>query len=176
LLYFPLSYPESSALIVRQAKDIQDLDSLLFIGSEGMISEAFIDAVGEDGIGVYLPGPAPINNPENNRLRADYEAHFGEPPPAFYYTFTYDAVNLLLDTIEAVAIQEEDGTLHIGRQALRDALYATEVYPRLTGPLTCDEFGDCGAAQFNIVRLDDPAAGLEGLRRNVVYTSASEDD
>ncbi len=63
-----------------------------------------------------------------------------------------------------------DGTLHIGRQALRDALYATAGYQGLTGSLTCDEYGDCGVARFQVTRLDDPAAGLEGLAANVVYT------
>ena len=66
-------------------------------------------------------------------------------------------------------MQDNDGTLHIGRQALRDALYATTGYQGLTGSLTCDEYGDCGVARFEVVRLDDPSAGLEGLRANVVY-------
>jgi hypothetical protein len=39
-----------------------------------------------------------------------------------------EPVNLLLTAIETVAVQEEDGTLHIGRQVLRDALYATSGY------------------------------------------------
>ena len=49
-----------------------------------------------------------------------------------------------------MAVQEEDGTLHIGRQALRDALYATTGYQGLTGSLTCDEYGDCGVARFEV--------------------------
>jgi branched-chain amino acid transport system substrate-binding protein len=76
---------------------------------------------------------------------------------------------LLLSTIESVAVQDQDGTLHIGRQALRDALYATIGFQGLTGALSCDEYGDCGVARFKVVRLDDPAAGLLGLESNVVY-------
>ena len=72
--------------------------------------------------------------------------------------------------IEAVAVQDKDGTLLIGRQALRDALYATAGYQGLTGSLTCDEYGDCGVARFQVTRLDDPETGLEGLGANVVYT------
>jgi branched-chain amino acid transport system substrate-binding protein len=82
---------------------------------------------------------------------------------------------LFLNTIEAAAVQDKDGTLHIGRQALRDALYATAAYPGLTGSLTCDQYGDCGVARFEVVRLDDPAAGLEGLATNVVYTYPSDE-
>jgi branched-chain amino acid transport system substrate-binding protein len=36
-----------------------------------------------------------------------------------------------------------DGTLHIGRQQLRDALYATKGFKGLTGTINCDDFGDC---------------------------------
>ena len=36
-----------------------------------------------------------------------------------------------------------DGSLVIGRQALRDALYATKDFDGITGKLTCNENGDC---------------------------------
>ncbi|MCI0394934.1 MAG: BMP family ABC transporter substrate-binding protein, partial [Chloroflexi bacterium] len=40
----------------------------------------------------------------------------------------------------------------------------------LTGTLTCDEFGDCADPRIEVVRLDDPAAGITGLKANVVFT------
>ena len=83
---------------------------------------------------------------------------------------TYDAANILFDAIEATAVLEEDGTLHIGRQALREAVSATSKYQGVSGSLSCDEFGDCGPAKFRVVRLDDPTAGIERLVDNVVYT------
>jgi branched-chain amino acid transport system substrate-binding protein len=64
--------------------------------------------------------------------------------------------------------------LHIGRQALRDALYATAGYQGLTGSITCDQYGDCGAIRLQTTRLDDPSAGLEGVAANVVYTYPPE--
>jgi branched-chain amino acid transport system substrate-binding protein len=99
-------------------------------------------------------------------------ATYQEPPHPIYHATTYDAANLLFTAIEAVAVPDAraDGRLHIGRQALRDALYTTAGYPGLTGSLICDKYGDCGVARFNVLRLDDPAAGLEGLAANVVYT------
>jgi branched-chain amino acid transport system substrate-binding protein len=45
--------------------------------------------------------------------------------------------------IEKVAVQNADGSLSIGRQALRDALYATKDFKGLTGNLTCTPTGDC---------------------------------
>lgn len=175
LMYFPLSQPEKSAFIVRQAKKVNGLQNLILIGAGCMVSDVFVEATGADGVGVYLPGPAVLQSTANDELRADYEAMYGEPPPSYYHSFAYDAANLLLFNIASVAIQEKDGILHIGRQALRDALYATTDFKGLTGHLTCDEFGDCGGASLNIVRLDDPAGGLEGLQKNVVYTYTPEE-
>jgi len=42
---------------------------------------------------------------------------------------------------------DADGTVHIGRQALRDALYATKDFAGLTGSLSCDENGDCATGE-----------------------------
>ncbi len=81
---------------------------------------------------------------------------------------------MLLDAIERVAVQEGDGTLHIGRQALRDALYATVDFEGVTGRIRCDAFGDCAVIKFDIVRLDDPSAGVDGLLSNVIDTYSVE--
>ena len=107
--------------------------------------------------------PTPPEGPAHDAFLSRYEAKFGESPSQLYYARTYDAANILLDAIEAAAVQDPntDGTLHIGRQALRDALYATDGYQGLTGSLTCDEYGDCGVARFQVTHLDDPEAGLE---------------
>ncbi|MFP5239355.1 MAG: ABC transporter substrate-binding protein, partial [Acidobacteriota bacterium] len=64
------------------------------------------------------------------------------------------------------------GTMHVGRQALRDALYATTGFKGVTGTLTCNEFGDCAPPRFNVLRLDDLSKGVEGLRANVLFTYA----
>jgi branched-chain amino acid transport system substrate-binding protein len=40
-------------------------------------------------------------------------------------------------------VQDADGTLHVGRQALRDAIFATSNFSGLTGNLTCTPTGDC---------------------------------
>ena len=110
----------------------------------------------------------------SDELRARYQERYGELPPGDTFGFAHDSANLVLDAIEAVAQQEGDGTLHIGRQALRDALYATRDWVGVTGKLTCDEFGDCGNVHFNVYRLDDPATGIEGLLSNVVYTTPGQ--
>jgi hypothetical protein len=48
------------------------------------------------------------------------------------------------NAIEKVAVQDADGTLHIPRQALREAVHNTENYQGLTGNLTCNETVEVG--------------------------------
>ncbi|MBN1139418.1 MAG: branched-chain amino acid ABC transporter substrate-binding protein [Anaerolineae bacterium] len=169
MLFLPIFRPEGDRLVV-QARAMEGLEKVILMGAEGLYLENFLQAVSEAGVGLYLVIPTSPEGPAHDLFVSRYEEKYGERPATAYYTHWYDAASLLLDAVEAVAVQERDGTLHIGRQALREALYATSAYEGLTGNLTCDEYGDCGVARFQVVRLDDPAAGMEALAANVVYT------
>jgi branched-chain amino acid transport system substrate-binding protein len=169
LLFFPVYEPEGD-YIVLQAAEMEPFGQIALMGAEGLYFETFIATVGEAGVGVYLISPTFVQSPEYDALISRYEATYQEPPDLIYTATTYDAAALLLSTIESIAAQGEDGTLHIGRQALRDALYTTTSFQGLSGSLTCSRYGDCGVARFNVARLEDPAAGLRGLEANVVYT------
>ncbi|UCC63004.1 MAG: branched-chain amino acid ABC transporter substrate-binding protein [Anaerolineae bacterium] len=170
LVFFPVFRMEGD-YIVLQAREMEGLEHVTLMSAEGLYFDAFIQAVGEAGAGMYFNTPTRPEGPAYDAFVSRYETEFNEPPTSTpYLPHTYDAVNVLLNAIEAAAVQEVDGSLHIGRQALRDALYATSGYQGLTGSLTCDEYGDCGAIRLQVARLDDPAAGLAGLAANVVYT------
>jgi len=168
LVFFPLVLPEGT-FVARQAKEVAGLGNILLMGSRGLRSDAFIESVGTDGVGMYFVGLISPEGPASDELASEYESRYGDLPALPSYTYAYDAANMLLNAIEAVAVQEEDGTLHIGRQALRDELYATADLAGVSGALTCDQFGDCGTGEFNVVRLDDPFAGIKGLEANIVY-------
>jgi branched-chain amino acid transport system substrate-binding protein len=169
VVYLPIFEQEANHLL-RQARDMEPLEEVIFLSAEGLYQETFIQAAGDASVGIYLVIPTTPESEAREAFVARYEAKYGEAPEPPYYAHTYDAASLLLDAIEAVAIQDQDGTLHIGRQDLREALYATAGYQGLSGSLTCDEYGDCGAGRFAVARLDNPAFGLEGLADNVVYT------
>jgi branched-chain amino acid transport system substrate-binding protein len=171
LVFFPVFQPEGDYLVL-QAREIEGLENVTLMSAEGLYQDSFIEAVGEAGVGLHLVIPTRPEGPAHDAFLSRYETKYGESPSQLYYARTYDAVNMLLDAIEASVVQDAnaDGALHIGRQALRDALYTTAGYQGLTGSLTCDEYGDCGVARFQVTRLDDPEAGLEGLGANVVYT------
>ena len=79
-----------------------------------------------------------------------YQEMFGSEPTNVYHAHAFDATNILLNAVESVAQQGEDGTLIIGRQALRDAVAATAGYEGVTGTLTCSEFGDCADARIAV--------------------------
>ncbi len=164
-------FPPEGALIVQQTKTVTGLENLIFIGGGALRTDAFIESVGADGLGMYFIGSAPPPvGAVNDKLVSEYESRYGQPPQTVTYGYAYDAAQVLLKAIETVIVQDADGTLHIGRQAMRDALYATTDFEGVTGQLTCDEFGDCAVVRFDIVRLDDPTAGVEGLLSNVIYT------
>ncbi len=170
LLFLALFSPEGIQ-VIQQAKEMTGLKDVLLIGAGSLRVEDFVQAVGTHGLGMYFVGAMPPPaSAAGDKLLAAYQARYGVLPNTNNYPFAYDAANLLLDAIASLAVQEADGTLHIGRQALRDALYAVTTFQGVTGRLACDEFGDCGVPRYNIVRLDDPAAGRQGLESNVVYT------
>ena len=50
-----------------------------------------------------------------------------------------------IPALGAIATEEPDGTLRIGKGALRDALFATAGYAGATGTLTCTATGACAA-------------------------------
>jgi branched-chain amino acid transport system substrate-binding protein len=63
-----------------------------------------------------------------------------------------------------VAVKDADGTLHIGRQALRDAMISTKDMKGLTGNLTCTPTGDCADPKIAVYQCfnADPASWNPG--------------
>ncbi len=62
---------------------------------------------------------------------------------------------MIFAAIEKVAKKAPDGTLHIGRKALRDALYATKNMKGLTGNVTCGPTGDCADPRIAVYKTTD---------------------
>ena len=95
---------------------------------------------------MYMSSPR-VTGERYDELLQKWEDKFGGTPPSGFHAHAYDATNMLLDAIEAVAVVNEDGTVVIGRQALRDALTSTADYDGITGALTCTEYGDCATGE-----------------------------
>lgn len=69
-----------------------------------------------------------------------------------FHAHAYDAFMLIRAAIENVALVDPDGTIQIGRQALRDAMYSTVNFAGLTGNLTCSATGDCADPHIAVYR------------------------
>lgn len=170
LMFFPLFQPEGNHMLT-QARKTRGLEKVVLMSDGSLIEQSFIEAVKDAARGMYFVGPTPpAHTPELARLEADYKAKYGVAPSTYYYVNAFDAAEILFAALEQAASRGKDGSLRIGRQALRDALARTDRPDGMSGALRCDEFGDCAAQSFNILRLGDPAAGVEGLKQNVQFT------
>jgi branched-chain amino acid transport system substrate-binding protein len=151
MIYYPVFIPLGS-LITNTARDLADLDGVVLSGADGMQSPSFLENTVGTSEGMYLSGPdlSFENTFYQDEFLPAYQENYGTEPTAPFHAHAYDATNLVLDAVEEVAQQGSDGTLLIGRQALRDALYATSGYEGITGTLTCDEVGDCADARISV--------------------------
>ncbi|OGU57266.1 MAG: ABC transporter substrate-binding protein [Ignavibacteria bacterium GWF2_33_9] len=174
LLFFPLFQPEGN-LILLQAVEIPEYKNIILMSDGALIEDSFIQDVRGKGKGMYFVGPASPKGPAVDALALQYQTKYNATPANSYYLSAYDAAVLLFAAIEKAAVQEPNGTVHLGRDALRKALYAMVEFQGVTGKLTCDKFGDCSRPAFNILRLDDPDAGVAALQENIVFAYNSEE-
>jgi branched-chain amino acid transport system substrate-binding protein len=178
VLFYPIFMPEAG-FIAQQAEDVAGFENVTMFGADGILVSNFMELPETEG--TYFSGPD-LNYGDNasetgttqSDFLAKYEAEFGEAPAAPFWAHSYDATVLLLSSIDAVAIELDDGSLFIDRQALRDQLDSTSGFAGIIGTLACDEFGDCGAQKVAIV-LHEDSSDVEAGKSNVLFTySANE--
>jgi branched-chain amino acid transport system substrate-binding protein len=173
LLFFPLFQPEGNHILAQGRKHAQ-LGDLVLMSDGALIEHSFLAAMGDLARGMYFVGPCPATTPRSTDLAQRYLDVFKTQPATSYYQSGFDAANLLFLAIERSANRQSDGGLVLGREALRRALYGMRHVEGVTGSLSCDPFGDCASAVFNVLRLDDPAAGVAGLQRTILYSHAPQ--
>ena len=115
------------------------------MGADGMFSPDVMEGAGDAVEGLYVSSPdfTVFGDAYATDFVPKYEEMFGTGPLSIFHAHAYDAFMIAADAIEKVAVQDADGTLHIPRQALRDAVYATENHVGMTGNLSCTPTGDC---------------------------------
>lgn len=133
LVYFGGMAAEG-VLIVRQMKRMGI--EAEFMSDDGCFTEKdFIQAGGKASVGAYVtyaqePSPEWVKK---------FEAKYG--PRQTFSPQAYDAAVILMAAVEKVAKKKEDGSLIIGKKALRDAILKTEM-TGVTGPIKFDPNGD----------------------------------
>ena len=145
VIYVPLFEPESN-FFAAQMQHIVGLQDTIIIGGAASFTSNFPENTGEAAVGIYVSGPL-VSGETYEKVLAQWYEEYGSDPPSGYHAHAYDATNLLLDALASIAEVRDDGSIVFGRQAIRDAIAATEDYPGLTGRLTCREdspfAGDC---------------------------------
>jgi len=142
-MYYPI-FIAAGGHITRQVKEVGGLENVKLMGADGIFSPDFYKAAGDTAIGMFH------SSPDFSAFAAGYKdflakhsKKYGEKPIAPFHAHGYDAARIIFAAIEKVGKSAPDGTLYIGRKALRDALYATKNFKGLTGNITCDQYGDC---------------------------------
>lgn len=152
LLYFGGMAAEG-VLIVRQMKRA-GLVNTVFMSDDGCYTEKdFIQAGGTASTGAYVtyakePDPAWVKR---------FESKYG--PRQTFSPQAYDATWILMKGAEKVARKQPDGSLQIGKKALRDAVAAMQM-DGITGKIAFDPHGDRTGSVVVVYRVTE-----EGGRR-----------
>lgn len=172
---FAVVFRPAGDFLVAQISQVAGLDEVVLVLTENVLADELIQLYQADNV-LFIAELNPPDNPNADQFVLDYEMLHQQSPTTIDTRPAYDAANILFNAIEAVAVRAADGTLNIGRQALRDALYTTRKHRGASGLITCDQFGDCAGIGYRIMRVSDPAAGVAGVRENVVYIYPPPED
>ncbi|MFA9403254.1 MAG: branched-chain amino acid ABC transporter substrate-binding protein, partial [Anaerolineales bacterium] len=151
-MFVPIFMPEC-AFIAKQVMEVSGLEDVTVAAADGCISDAAADAISEAGEGMYFSGPdISFAGSEYEDFKASYLDKYGVETLSVFHAHAYDAANMIFACVEEVGV-DEDGSLHIGRQAMRDCLGATSGFSGITGTLSCDQFGDCADPKISVSEL-----------------------
>jgi branched-chain amino acid transport system substrate-binding protein len=127
-------------------------DQVIFMGPDGIVEEAFIEAAGESGEGVYatfggLP-PEELPGAGQNFVQS-YEERFPDAPIEAYTAYGYEAANVMLDAIQRA--YEADG--EVTRENVLRELFATSNYSGVLGTWSFDQDGDTTLTELSGQRV-----------------------
>jgi branched-chain amino acid transport system substrate-binding protein len=153
MIYYPI-FIAAGGHVTAQAKEISGLEDTVLMGADGMFSPDFMTAAGAAAEDMYLSSPdfTAFTGKYPDFLQK-HRTKYGGEPLSIFHAHAYDAANIVFNAIERVAVTGPDGTIYIGRQALRDALYATRDYDGLIGRLSCNQYGDCSSPIIAVYKI-----------------------
>jgi branched-chain amino acid transport system substrate-binding protein len=145
---------DSDAAVLTSQMAAAGLTGVMFFGCDGTYGTNYIDLAGsaaEGAFSTYVPIP---ESEAFAQFRTEYQADYGEEQGKLspFSPHAYDAMAILLDSVEAVAI-ESGSSLLIPRKALADQVRATANYDALTGSITCSNTGECAAASILFMKV-----------------------
>jgi branched-chain amino acid transport system substrate-binding protein len=155
IIFYPI-FIGAGSLITVQSKTIPGLEKVVLMAADGTFSPDFYKAAGKAAVGMYQ------SSPDFSAFAAGYkdfldkhQKKYNEKPLSAFHAHAYDAANVVFAALEKVAVKAPDGTLFIGRKALRDAVQATKDFKGVTGTLTCDPNGDCADPKIAVYQVTE---------------------
>ena len=165
LVFFPIFQPAGD-FVAKQAREI-GYEGATLMGADGLLSDTYVSIPATEEM--YFSGPLTPETDEYTDFVGKYEEAYGEKPIQAFHAHAYDATMIMLGAIEDIAVEDEDGTLHIDRQELRDTVGATEGYEGLTGTLTCDEFGDCANPVIQVYQNTEELKTIDEVKSEPIF-------
>jgi branched-chain amino acid transport system substrate-binding protein len=153
LIYFGGFAAEAARLIEQRAD--AGLENVPFMGADGIQGTEVVDLSGEASEGVYATAAIAASSQALVDFLNRYVETYGEEPPAPYHATAYDAVNLILDGVEAVGTVDANGDLVVDRSALKDYLRSFKDYQGLTGVLNADGTGETSISDIGIFHVEN---------------------
>ncbi len=151
-------YQEQAILLVTQMQDV-GLQDVIFFSDDGTKAQAFIDGAGDAAEGAYasFAETPPGNVAANEAFDARYKELYGTSPDEQgpFHAHSYDAMMILINAVKEVAVVDDAGNLVIDREELIKAVRNTKDYPGLTGTLSCDAKGECGAGRVIVYQVEN---------------------
>ncbi|MGH2710219.1 MAG: branched-chain amino acid ABC transporter substrate-binding protein [Actinomycetota bacterium] len=146
-IFMPMFIAAGGGITAQASEEAGLADTELF-GADGMTSPDYIEAAGAEAAeSVLLSGPdtSAFESGDfyQNEFVPTYQETYGEKPTAAFHAHSFDATGMILQAIEEVAVEGDDGSLQIPRTALKDAFFAISGYQGITGELACTELGEC---------------------------------
>jgi len=120
--YYPV-FVAVGGYVTAQIREVAGLETVAIAGSDGIFTADLLKGGGANTKGMYL------SSPDFSAFTGDYagfiakhEAKYGGATLSTFHAHAYDAANILFAALEKVAVVQEDGTIFVPRQALRDAI------------------------------------------------------
>ncbi|HBY89644.1 MAG: ABC transporter substrate-binding protein [Ruoffia tabacinasalis] len=130
VLYVPGYYTEVG-LLIKQARELGITQPI--VGGDGLGNQTLVDLAGASNVNdvYYTAHYSPLSDDEDLQdFLTKFEEEYGKQADQFA-VLSYDATMLLLDAVERAGSAD--------RQAVTDALAATETFDGLTGTFSIDE-------------------------------------
>ncbi len=158
LIFFG-GYATEGALIATQMKEV-GLENAIFFSDDGSFTQQYLTAAGAAAEGTYASFVAGNDVKElNDAFDAKYMEKYGLSPDDLgpFHGQSYDTVMVIADAISRVAKSDDagEGYLLINREELIKAIRETAGLQGMTGTLTCNEIGECGAGGIQIFQVQN---------------------